>query len=57
MEPLFAGPFRIEYIPRCSHWVNEEQPERVNRLLLDFLTGQVSAASVADGAPQSSGAL
>jgi len=39
MEPLFSGPFRIEYIPNCSHWVNEEQPERVNRLLVEFLSG------------------
>jgi epoxide hydrolase 4 len=37
MEPLFAGPFRIHYVPNCSHWVNEEQPELVNRLLLEFL--------------------
>ncbi len=39
MEPLFSSSFRIEYVPNCSHWVNEEQPERVNRLLLDFLAG------------------
>ena len=37
MEPLFSGPFRIEYVPGCSHWVNEEQPELVNRLLLEHL--------------------
>jgi pimeloyl-ACP methyl ester carboxylesterase len=37
MEPLFAGPFRVHYVPSCSHWVNEEEPELVNRLLLDFL--------------------
>ncbi len=37
MEPLFSGPFRIHYVPACSHWVNEEQPELVNRLLLEFL--------------------
>lgn len=41
MEPLFSGPFRIHYVPNCSHWVNEEQPELVNRLLLDFLTEAV----------------
>jgi pimeloyl-ACP methyl ester carboxylesterase len=39
MEPLFGGPFRIHYVPECSHWVNEEQPELVNRLLLEFLDG------------------
>src|SRR5262249_47184090 len=38
METLFSGPFRIHYIPNCSHWVNEEQPDKVNQLLLDFLT-------------------
>jgi pimeloyl-ACP methyl ester carboxylesterase len=40
MEPLIRGPFRIEYVRNCSHWVNEEQPELVNRLLLEFLDGR-----------------
>jgi pimeloyl-ACP methyl ester carboxylesterase len=40
MEPLFRGPLRIEYVRNCSHWVNEEQPELVNRLLLEFLDGR-----------------
>lgn len=39
MERHFRGPFRIEYVPGCSHWVNEEQPELVNRLLLEHLGG------------------
>jgi epoxide hydrolase 4 len=43
MEPLFTGPFRIHYVPNCSHWVNEEQPELVNRLLIEFLTARESA--------------
>lgn len=38
MEPLFSAPFRIAYIPNCSHWVQEEEPETVNRLLLEFLS-------------------
>lgn len=38
MEPLFSGPFRVHYVPNCSHWVNEEQPEIVNRLLLEHLS-------------------
>ena len=42
MEPLFSGPFRIHYVPNCSHWVNEEQPELVNRLLRDFLVARES---------------
>ena len=43
MEPLFSGPLRIEYVPQCSHWVNEEQPELVNRLLLEFLVSRQAA--------------
>lgn len=37
MEPLFAGPFSIEYVPDCGHWVQQERPEEVNRALLAFL--------------------
>lgn len=37
MESLFKGPFQIRYVPNCSHWVNEEKPEVVNRMILDFL--------------------
>lgn len=37
LEPFFSSSFRIQYIPHCSHWVQEEQPERVNALLLEFL--------------------
>ena len=37
MEPHFTGPFSILYIPDCSHWVQQEQPEIVNRALLEFL--------------------
>ncbi len=43
MEPLFSAPFRVAYVPNCSHWVNEEQPGLVNRLLLEFLTARDSA--------------
>ena len=28
----------LRYIPRTSHWVQQERPEVVNRLLLDFLS-------------------
>lgn len=38
MEPLFSGNFLIEYVPNCSHWVNEEKPDLVNQLLIDFLS-------------------
>ncbi len=37
MEGLFASEFRVEYVRNTSHWVMEERPEVVNRLLLDFL--------------------
>jgi epoxide hydrolase 4 len=28
---------QLHYIPRCSHWVQQEQPETVNRLMREFL--------------------
>ena len=31
MEPLFSGPFEVRYIPDSGHWVQQEQPELVNR--------------------------
>lgn len=37
MDSLFANSFKIKYLPNCSHWVPEEEPETVNRLLLEFL--------------------
>lgn len=37
MEPLFKNSFRIHYIPHCGHWVNEEQPELVNQVLMEYL--------------------
>ncbi len=38
LAPLFAhGAPRIERLPRCGHWVQQEAPERVNALLADFL--------------------
>jgi pimeloyl-ACP methyl ester carboxylesterase len=38
MEPLFAGPFAVRYIPDSGHWVQQEQPALVTRWLLEFLT-------------------
>ncbi len=37
MDDLFENKPRIEYVADTSHWVMEERPEIVNRLLLDFL--------------------
>lgn len=34
MDPFFSGSLDIHYIPNCSHWVNEEQPDLVNSLLI-----------------------
>lgn len=44
MEPLFAAPLAIKYIPLCGHWVQQEQPDVVNRYLLDFLGDLAPAA-------------
>ena len=30
---------RLEWIEEATHWVHHEEPDRVNRLLLDFLSG------------------
>jgi pimeloyl-ACP methyl ester carboxylesterase len=38
MDGLFDHPPRIEYVAHTSHWVMEERPEVVNRLLLDFFS-------------------
>lgn len=38
MDPFFNNSFEIHYIPNCSHWVNEEQPELVNQLLIQHLS-------------------
>jgi pimeloyl-ACP methyl ester carboxylesterase len=32
-----TGPLRVERLPGVSHWVQQEAPDRVNGLLLDFL--------------------
>jgi pimeloyl-ACP methyl ester carboxylesterase len=37
MNGLFEDPPRIEYVPDTSHWVMEERPDVVNRLLREFL--------------------
>lgn len=37
MEPYFTNRFEIKYIPQCSHWVQQEQPELVNQYMREFL--------------------
>jgi len=34
----FVPDLRIRYIPRCSHWVQQEQPDLVNQYMLEFLS-------------------
>jgi epoxide hydrolase 4 len=38
MDGLFLGELRIEYLPATSHWVVEERPDEVSRLMLDFFS-------------------
>ncbi|MBW4582567.1 MAG: alpha/beta hydrolase [Tildeniella nuda ZEHNDER 1965/U140] len=33
----YVQDFRIRYIPNCSHWVQQEQPQVVNQLMREFL--------------------
>lgn len=37
MESLFNNSYKVHYLKNCSHWVNEEQPDEVNKALLHFL--------------------
>ncbi|HEY9602090.1 MAG TPA: alpha/beta hydrolase [Allocoleopsis sp.] len=34
----YVRDFQIRYIPDCSHWVQQEQPELVNEYMREFLT-------------------
>jgi epoxide hydrolase 4 len=33
----YVKDFQIKYIPNCSHWVQQEQPELVNRYMREYL--------------------
>ncbi len=37
MDPFFPNGIRKEYIPECGHWAQQEAPQTVNRLLMEFL--------------------
>ena len=37
LDKYFSAPFEIKYIPKCSHWVQNEYPELVNKYILEFL--------------------
>jgi epoxide hydrolase 4 len=45
MEPLFSGPFRIQYIADSGHWVQQEQAGLVNQYLLEFVGDLVSPST------------
>jgi len=54
MDPLFTSPPRIEYVPDSGHFVQQEKPDLVNRLLLDFLgdlAAQPTRSTAADSSP------
>ena len=44
MDDLFTDRFEIKYVPDSGHWVQQEKPELVNRLILDFLSDLRTAA-------------
>jgi epoxide hydrolase 4 len=37
-DPQLVPDVRVERLPNASHWVQHDEPEAVNRLLVDFLT-------------------
>jgi len=37
LEPYFENGITVKYIPDCSHWVQQEQPDVVNDMLGEFL--------------------
>jgi pimeloyl-ACP methyl ester carboxylesterase len=41
LERFIDAELRVERVPNTSHWVNEERPELVNRLLIEFLSGKI----------------
>ena len=41
-----TGPLRVERLPGVSHWVQQEVPDRVNALLLDFLRAQAPSVEL-----------
>jgi pimeloyl-ACP methyl ester carboxylesterase len=41
MRRHFSGRFRLVYLQGVSHWVQQEAPERVNRLLVGFFKGSL----------------
>ncbi|XP_026552019.1 epoxide hydrolase 3 [Pseudonaja textilis] len=40
--PYLQGSYHIRFFPDASHWLPEEQPEKVNQVIWDFLQGKQS---------------
>ncbi len=40
LDPYFELPPEVRFVPQCSHWVQQEQPEVVNEMLEAFLFKQ-----------------
>ncbi|XP_058027081.1 epoxide hydrolase 3 isoform X3 [Ahaetulla prasina] len=40
--PYLQGSYHIHFFPDASHWLPEEQPEKVNQVIWDFLQGKKS---------------
>ncbi len=36
--PALCPDLEMHQIPRCGHWTQQEHPEGLNRLLVDWLT-------------------
>lgn len=45
IDKQIDAPCRLHRIPGCSHWVQQEEPEEVNRVLIEFLREQEAARS------------
>lgn len=41
----YVRDFRIKYVPNCSHWVQQEQPQLVNQYMREFLEPLLSLSS------------
>ncbi|HEX4686118.1 MAG TPA: alpha/beta hydrolase [Nocardioides sp.] len=44
MQPFFPAGLDIEIVPASGHFLHLDQPEAVNRLVLDFLLSEISPA-------------
>jgi len=40
VEAYIDAPYTLRFIPECSHWVQQQQPELVNQYILEFLKAE-----------------